>query len=203
MALLFADDIKLIFNGRAEQESLEKLQIDLQALHNWSMQNHLLFNLKKGSMSEFLYGRNKNTLEGVCFIMEGRNLNDKSLVRDVGLFTDESVNWNEHLKVRVGKAAKSFFVLKRSTMPIICTQTKASLYRSIKTTSLLFASECWELRNTSFKTIEKFKKKVLNWICGNLDYKDALVQSNLLPPLYFKVLKDLLLFGNILQEDTM
>ena len=89
MALLFADDLKLIFNGRAEQESLEKLQIDLQALHNWSMQNHLLFNLKKCSISEFQYGRNKNTLDGVCFIMEGRNLNHKSLVRDVGLFIDE------------------------------------------------------------------------------------------------------------------
>ena len=145
MALLFADDLKLIFNGRAEQESLEKLQIDLQALHNWSMQNHLLFNLKKCSISGFQYDRNKNTLEGVCFIMEGRNLNHRSLVRDVGLFIDESLNWNEHVKVRVGKAAKSFFLLRRSTMPIICTQTKAHLYRSIITTSLLFASECWEL----------------------------------------------------------
>ena len=40
LALLIADRLKLIFNGRAEQESLEKLQIDLQALHNWSVQNH-------------------------------------------------------------------------------------------------------------------------------------------------------------------
>ena len=89
MALLFADDLKLIFNGRAEQESLEKLQIDLQTLHNWSMQSHLLFNLKKCSISDFPYDRNKNTLEGVFFIMEDRNLNRKSLVRDVGLFIDE------------------------------------------------------------------------------------------------------------------
>ena len=51
LALLIADDLKLIFNGRAEQESLEKLQIDLQDLHNWSVQNHLLFNSKKCSIS--------------------------------------------------------------------------------------------------------------------------------------------------------
>ena len=199
MVLLFADDLKVIFIGRAEQESLLKLQIDLQALHNWSMQNHLLFSLKKCSISEFQYGRNKNTLEGVCFITEGRNLNHKSLVRDVGLFIDESLNWNEHVKVRVGKAAKLFFLLKRSTMPIICTQTEAHFYRSIITTSLLFASECWELGHTSFKIIEKFNKKVLKCIDENLDCKDALVQSNLLKPLYFKVLKDLLLFSKILE----
>ena len=131
--------------------------------------------------------------------MEGRNLKHKNLVRDVGLFIDESLNWNEHVKVRVEKAAKLFFPLGRSTMPTICTQTKAHLYRSIITTSLLFESECWELRNTSFKNIEKFNKKVLKWICVNLDYKEALVQSNLLPPLYFKVLKNLLLFSNIFE----
>ena len=133
------------------------------------MQNHLLFNLKKCSISEFQYGRNKNTLEGVCFNMEGRNLNHKSFVFDVGLFIDESLNWNEPVKVRVGKAAKSFFLLRRSNMPIICTQTKAHLHRSKLTTSLFFASECWELRNTSFKIFENFNKKVLKLICGNLD----------------------------------
>ena len=47
LALPFADDLKLLYNGRPEQESLEKLQTDLQALYNWSVQNHLLFNLKK------------------------------------------------------------------------------------------------------------------------------------------------------------
>ena len=116
-------------------------------------QNHLLFILKKCSISEFQFGRNKNTLERVCFIVEGRSLNHKSLVRDVGLMIDESLNWTEHVKVRVGKAAKSFFLLRRSTSPIICTQSKAHLYRTIITASLLFASECWELRKTSFKFI--------------------------------------------------
>ena len=131
--------------------------------------------------------------------MNGRNLNHKSLVRDVGLFMDESLNWNEHVKVRVGMARKSFFRLRRSTSPIICTKSKVDLYRSIISMSMLSASECWELRKTNFEIIEKFNKKVLKWICGNLDYKDALIKSNLLPPLYIKVLKDLLLFSNILE----
>ena len=198
LVLLITDDLKLIFNGRAEQESLENLQLDLQALRNWSVQNYLLINLEKCSISEFQFGRNKNTLGGVCFIMKGRSLNHKILVRDVGLMINESLNWTELVKVRVGKAAKSFFLL-RSTSPIICTQSKAHLYRTTITASLLFASECWELRKTSFKINETFNKKVVKWICGNLDYKVALVQSNLLPPLYFKVLKDLLLFSNILE----
>ena len=191
--------MKLIFNGRAGRKSVEKLQIDLQALHNWCVQNHLLFNLKKCSISEFQFGRIKNTLEGVCFIMEGRSLNHKSLVCDVRAMIDKSLNWTEHVKVRVGKAAKSFFLLGRSTSPIICTQSEAHLYRTLSTASLLFASECCELRKTSFNIIETINKKVLKWNCGNLNYKDALVQSNLLSPLYFKVLKDLFIFSNLLE----
>ena len=73
------------------------------------MQNHLLFNLKKCSIREFQYDRNKNTLEGVCFIMEGRNLNHKSLVRDAGLFIDESLNWYEHVKVRLERQQNRSF----------------------------------------------------------------------------------------------
>ena len=120
--------------------------------------------------------------------MDERNLIQKSLVRDVGLFMDESLNWNEHAEVSVGMARKSFFRLRRSTSPIICTKSKADLYRSKISMSMLSASECWELRKTKFEIIEKFNKKVLKWICGNLDCKDALVKSNSLPPLYIKVL---------------
>ena len=65
--------------------------------------------------------------------------------------------------------------------------------------SMLSASECRELRKTNFEIIEKYNKNVLMWICGNLDYKDALVKSNLLPPLYIEVPKDLLLFSNNLE----
>ena len=38
----------------------------------------------------------------------------------------------------------------------------------------------------------------MRWICGSIDYKDAILKSNLLPPLYFKVLKDLLMLSSLL-----
>ena len=130
--------------------------------------------------------------------MDGRHLNHKSLGRDVGLFMDESLNWSEHVEVRFEMARKSFFRLRRTMSPIICIKVKAELYRSIISMSMRSASECWELRETNFEIIAKFNKKVLTLICGNLDYKDALVKLNLLPPLYIKVLKDLLFFSNLL-----
>ena len=38
-------------------EALNKLEDDLNALRRWGVQNHLLFNLKKCSISHFQFGK--------------------------------------------------------------------------------------------------------------------------------------------------
>ena len=77
-------------------------------------------------------------------------------------------------------------------------ESKVHLYRAILSSILLFSSECWELRKSEYLIMESFHKKAMRWICGSIDYKDAILKSNLLPPLYFKVLKDLLMFSSLL-----
>ena len=44
LALLYADDLKLIHCS--ENDILDKLQVDLNNLHNWSVQNCILFKYK-------------------------------------------------------------------------------------------------------------------------------------------------------------
>ena len=56
----------------------------------------------------------------------------------------------------------------------------------------MFASECWELKRNKYQIVERFNKKVMKWMTNSNCYKEPIVQSNILPPLYFKVLKDLL-----------
>ena len=55
VALPSADDLKVIFLGN--DKSLTKSQIDLNNLHCWSIQNHLLFNYKKCTFNEFEVGK--------------------------------------------------------------------------------------------------------------------------------------------------
>ena len=59
----------------------------------------------------------------------------------------------------------------------------------------MFASECWDLKRSDYQLIETFNKKVLRRITVMHDYREVLIASNLLPPLFLKVLKDLLLFS--------
>ena len=62
----------------------------------------------------------------------------------------------------------------------------------------MFASDCWELKRNEYQILERFNKKVMKWITNRSCYKEAIVQSNILPPLYPKVLNDFLLFSSIL-----
>ena len=71
------------------------------------------------------------------------------------------------------------------------------LYRAVISPILLFESECWELRLSESHIVEKFHRKVVKWICGSSNYKEALKQSSSLPPLCFKVLKHLLMFSSL------
>ena len=50
------------------------------------------------------------------------------------------------------------------------------------------------------KLIENFNAKALKWFCGNMNCIDLLISTNLLPPRYYKVLKDFLLYSNIIND---
>ena len=138
--------------------------------------------------------------ERPIFEMNGTKIDWKTPVKDVGLVIDETLGWSENVNYRVRKAMKSFFMLKRNASSLLLQDRSVDLYRSIINITLLFGSESWELWKSEFHLIKNFNRKVLKWINGNVDYKEAMKTSNLLPPLYFKVLKDFLMFSNIANE---
>ena len=118
--------------------------------------------------------------------------------KDLGLIISESLNWSEHIQSRIAKGTKTLFLLKRNTSFLINEKSKSYLYRATINPTLLYASECWTANISDMKAIESFNKKVMLWINPNLSYFECLVTNNLLPPMYFQVLKDLLLYRKIL-----
>ena len=191
-ALLFADDLKLIHCSK--NDSLDKLQVDLNNLHNWTVQNCLLFNYKKCSFIQFAFG---SRVEEVVLSLENNLIQEKRAVKDLGLTILDTLNWIENVRNRIAKAMKVFYLIRRNTSCRIHMKTKVHLYRAIRSPTLMFASECWELKRNEYQILERFNKKVMKWMTNRNCYKEAIVQSNILPPLYFKVLKDLLLISSI------
>ena len=193
LVLLFADDLKLLH--RTDDPQLTKLQEDISRLHAWSIQNCLLFNYRKCYITEFAFG---NRLPSEYLPSIGTNsFQSENVVKDLGLMISANLNWSENLKTRISKTMKTWFMIKRNTSKELPMTTKIHLYRAVLCPILLFGSECWGLKRSEFSTIEKLNKRILKWITFCEDYKEAIQRSNLLPPLYYKVLKDLLLFHSI------
>ena len=179
-ALLFADDLKLIHCSK--KHSLETLQVDLNNIHNWNFQNCLLQTICF-----------RESCRGGCSLSPENNLiQEKRAVKDLGLTIVDTLNWKENVRNRIAKAMKLFYLVRRNTSCRIYMKTKVHLYRAIISPTLMFASECWELKRNENQILERFNKKVMKWMTNRNCYKEAIVQSNILPPLYFKVLKDLL-----------
>ena len=192
MALLFADDLKLI--SKSETNDLTCLQSDLNNLHSWSVQNCCLFKYKKFSVVTFSLGRPYDQQD----LMLGNNrIKHQNIARDLGLAVEEHLRWTEHFKTRIAKAMRSWYLIRRNTSPVITSHARIYLYRAKVCPILMFASECWDLKRSDYQIIENFNKKVLYWITGEQDYREAMIVSNLLSSLYLKVLKDLLLFSKI------
>ena len=187
LPLLFADDLKLIHCSK--NDSLDKLQVDLNNLHKWSVLSCLLFNYKKCSFTQFAFG---SRVEDVVLSLEKKLIEEKMVVKDLGLTIVDTLNWIENVRNRIAKAMKAFYLFRRNTSCAISMKTNVHLYRAIISPTLMFASECWELKRNEYQILEWFNKKVMKWMTNRNCYKEAIVQSNILPPLYFKVLKDLL-----------
>ena len=197
---MFADDLKLTSKISTTGSDLSHLQEDIKRLQIWSETNLLLFNMKRCGFINFkLNGQTRyNSPNEFSFSINNCKIPKVVAAKDLGLIISESLNWSEHIQSRIAKGTKTLFLLKRNTSFLINEKSKSYLYRATINPTLLYASECWTANISDMKAIESFNKKVMLWINPNLSYFECLVTNNLLPPMYFQVLKDLLLYRKIL-----
>ena len=111
------------------------------------------------------------------------------IARNLGLEVEKHPRSTEHVKTRNGKAMRSWYLIKRNTNSNVTPHAKVHLYRAMICSFLIFASECWHLNWGDYQMIETFNKKILRWISGMHDYREAMIASNLLPALCLEVLK--------------
>ena len=186
VALLFADDLKLINGGSPEH--LKRLQSDIDSLHFWSTPTCLLYNAKKCSAIEFVPGKNPKKTK-VPFLLEVQFLERKTSSKVVKHIFNESLNWNEQVKYRRSKAFNRLFRLKRNTLQSLIITAKVLLYRAITILILLFGSEYWELKKTEHNSFKNFNAEALKWTYGNMNYIDSVFSTNLLPPFSTRLLR--------------
>ena len=136
------------------------------------------------------------------------SITSKDTHRDLGILLQTSLNWSNHYDHICCKAYRVLSLLRRSFSSTNSIFTKKSFsYISLVRFQLTYCSQIW--RPALIKDIKKLEKPqrratkfILGYHLSGLDYKDCLIQLNLLPLMYFFELTDIMFLVNSLKNPS-
>lgn len=160
-SLLFADDLK-IFKAITSNSDAELFQKDIHALVKWSNSNKLFFNIEKCKV--MTYSLNKIRIHS-NYTMNGNILRREYQVKDLGVFFNDNLKWDQHIDYIVNSSLKNLGFLIRNTANFLTIKSIIILYNSIVRSKLEYASKVWNSSAvTNVAKIETVQNKFLKYI---------------------------------------
>ena len=135
----FADDTKLFHTICCIEDAMD-LQLDLNAVYNWSVRNKLPLNIGKCAVLSFYRGRG--------FFDTRYNLNNEDLKRvttmkDLGVIFSSDLKFGDHLTYVINKAKRKLGFVIRSTFDFKGPNTIIALFKSLVLPILTYAAQIW------------------------------------------------------------
>ena len=100
---IYADDLKLFSAGLSKFE----IQSDISALEKWVNGNKM--ELAPDKCKELIFRGNSNSIQ-----INGHMLESVETIKDLGVHTDKTLSWSNHLMARMKKANQIFYFAKRN-----------------------------------------------------------------------------------------
>ncbi len=195
---LFADDTK-IFRVIKSDIDQQTLQEDLSKLHQWSTTWLLRFHPQKCKCMRVSMKQDDPQYN---YKLESHTLEWTTCEKDIGLMTDQSLNFESHISAKVKKANTMFGLLRR-IFEFMDKDTFKLLYQSMVRVHLDYVSSVWSpYKKKDIAFIEQVQRRATRQIPGlsNMSYTDRLKSLNL-PTLKFRRLRgDMIEVYKILHE---
>ncbi len=159
--LLYADDLKL-FRQISEVDDRKYLQLDLDALVEWSKANNLPFNVEKCFSITYtrkvLPVRTEYTIDNCILQQVSEN-------KDLGVILDSKLSFKNHINYMVKKSRSMLGFLMRNSVNFTNVQNIQTLYYSLVRSHLEYASVVWNPRTAeATKSIENVQKRFLRYL---------------------------------------
>ena len=111
--MLYADDT-IIYNAAKTGAELEMiLSLDLNNVAMWMTQNELFLNTKKTEYVIYGTRQNKNIQDEVIISYDGTPLTRSTTFKYLGIYIDQSLGFNDHIKYIIKKTSKRLGLLRR------------------------------------------------------------------------------------------
>jgi exonuclease III len=199
LCAIFADDTKIYRHINSHMD-LEILQRDINNALNWSQKWGLNFNQSK--CTAISLKRNNNPTEYI-YKMGNDALTRTQDAPDLGVKITSTLNWNPHINDITNKAFRRMWFLVRTLGYEAPSQSKLTTYISLVRSLIEYNTVVWNpINKESMIAFESVQRKCTNFILNNprrpspnhIEYKDRLIQLNLLPLSYRREFFDIIFF---------
>ena len=122
-------------------------------------------------------------------------MNSKAVLRvekekDLGVFVNSNLSWNDHIFTITAKGNKMLGLLKRTCPLLTNTTVSRTLYLTLVRSQLSYATEVWSpCTGKLISKVGSVQRRATAWILklkrGEIAYKQRLTTLNLLPLVFF------------------
>lgn len=158
---LFADDTTLTVSGKSTREALEKAEIHLKKLIEWTNYNQLVLNPSKSSFLNYSQSECEKIALNELTCIE-RNYSTKFL----GVIINEKLNWNEHIEATCSKIILYCYGLFK-TRSILNISALKSIYYGYIYPHLKYGIICWGNSNKAHDIFKIQKRAIRNIVGAN------------------------------------
>ena len=136
----FADDVLLICSASSINRLTEVMHDSLNTIIEWGSENKLIFSPEKTQALAFSPKARRAPL-----VINGNTINYSSSIKVLGIYIDDKLNFNEHIKYITSKAQKIFkriCIYIRPTWGVNCENIRTIYLRAIEP-MLTYAAGLW------------------------------------------------------------
>ena len=107
-------------------------------------------------------------------------------IRDLGVFTEKSVNWKIHIDKTIEKAYRAFIMTNGSSYSRVLFFRKMHVYEACVLSIVTYATQVGSPDIKSIRRFERIQKKALKWIIARpgTTYKENLVRLRVIPVVF-------------------
>ena len=140
---IFADNLKIIFTGKADWQ----IQEDLNSIQHWVKTNKMDLAIEKCAALK-IHHHSRDLILGIS------QLHSADSIKNLGIFVTKYMTWSVHISERLKKANRALYLLRRNIPPKINVSVKLGLYKSILLPKLLYGMDCIRLSCGSTRDLE-------------------------------------------------
>lgn len=181
--LLYADDLKVFMRVESWDDAVA-MQQDLDRFSNYCTYNRLHLNVNKCFVMSFT--RNRNIID-YPYKLNDCKLSSKTVAKDLGIFLDSKLLFDQHINYIVGKAMKTLGFIIRHSKKFSNAHAIKTLYFTYVRCQIEYGSQIWNPQyNQYVLALDRVQNKFLrflNFTCRiNLkNYDDACKYHKILP----------------------